>query len=123
MGLLDMLQSDDDRRDYGEFADRYDRGAPWDGFDEREAYDRHDRISRHLSPEEYEMSARGALERLSPMERRQLGRHLRDESRRRGFEFDRDCDGVDDRYEDSGHLSGLMGGFQRRQSGMYGDLI
>jgi hypothetical protein len=114
VGLMDLLGGGD-RAGLEDFASRFDRGSPWDGFDDQEADDRYRQVAGHLSPQEYEQSTRDVLDRLSPQERRQLGRQLADRSRQQGLDFDPDDDGNDDRYEDPGLLGGLLGGLQTRQ--------
>lgn len=122
MGLMDLLGGDD-RPGLVDFAERFDRGSPWDGFDEHEADQRYRQVEGHLSPGEYEQSARDVLGRLSPQERRDLGRQLADRSRAEGIDFDPDDDGRDDRYDDPGLLGGLLGGLQGRSPGGLGQLL
>lgn len=120
MGLLDAVLGGGqgpDRDDYADFVRRYDDGPPDRGYDDDEAYDRYDRVSRHLSRQDYERSARASIERMSPQQRRQLGRQLRE----RVPDFDRD--GRDDRYEDPGALAGMMGGLHDRDPDLLGGMM
>ncbi len=119
MGLLDLLQGDDDRRDFSDFADRFERGAPHEHYDEHEAHDRYRRVSQHLSPEEFEDASYRTLERMHPQERRELGRMMRSRARERGYDWDDD----EDRYEDPRQLSGMMGRVEQRSPGGLGDLL
>lgn len=121
MGLLDSLLNDPNaKRSLDGFTGRMDRGEE---VDEHEAYEQHERVARDLSPDEYEESTRSALERLSPQERRELGRELQD----RDSSFD--AHGDESRYEDSGVLAGLVrqiGGGRSLQgsgTGMLGSLL
>lgn len=122
MGLLDDLiggGQSRDRDDYGDFVRRYEDGPPDTGYDEREAADRYGRAARDLPRADYERHARASVERMSPQQRRQLGRQLRE----RVPDFDRDGDGRDDRYEDPGTLAGMLGGVHERQPDMLGGLL
>jgi len=121
MGLLDLLGGGGSGLE--DFSQRFDKGSPWDGFDEQEAEERHRQVADHLSPAEYGDSARDVLARLSPQERRQIGRQLSQRSREVGVDFDADDDGNDDRYEDPGVLGGLLGGLQGRQPGGLSQLL
>lgn len=123
MGLMDLLQGDDDRNDFRDFSDRFDRGRPHEGYDEREAYERYERVNRHLDHDEYEHSARDAFSRLSPQERRQLGRELRERSSERGYRFDDDDDDDDGRYEDAGYLARHSRRMREQDPGMLGSLL
>ena len=122
MGLMDLLGGGD-RAGLEDFASRFDQGSPWDGFDDQEADQRYRQVSGHLSREEYQDSARAVFERLSPQERREMGRLLRERSRQQGLDFDPDDDGRDDRYEDPGLLGNLVGGLQGRQPGGLAQLL
>jgi hypothetical protein len=122
MGLMDLLGGAD-RGGLDDFAQRFEKGSPWDGFDDQEAEQRHRQVAEHLSPQEYEESARDVFSRLSPDERRQAGRLLNERARAQGIDFDRDDDGNDDRYDDPGLLGSLVGGLHGRQPGGLGQLL
>ncbi len=122
MGLMDLLGGGD-QHGLADFAQRFDRGSPWDGFDEEEAQQRYRQVADHLSPDEHQESAHAVLEKLSPQERREVGRLLRDRSREHGVDFDPDDDGRDDRYENAGVLGNLIGGLQGRSPGGLGQLL
>lgn len=85
MGLLEGLVGAMGQQGAGDFIRRYERGAPWDGIDEREALDHYGRVAGALEPEEYRQSAEEAFSRFSPEERRQLGEHLTEQARRQDF--------------------------------------
>jgi hypothetical protein len=117
-GILESMfgGSDDDHRD---FVRRYDDGPPDTGYDDDEARDRYQRVSRRLSRQDYERSARGAVERMSPQQRRQLARQMRE----RDPDFDRDYDGRDDRYDDPDYLARRLGGTHERQPDLLGSFL
>ena len=113
------------RDEYEDFLQRYDRGEPWEGIDDEEAHRRYDEVSSQLSDDDYELSAREAYGRLSPQQRRELARMLRQQGRQRQVdlaEFDRhDDDTLSDprqlarmsrhvRKQQPGGLAGLLGG-------------
>ncbi len=85
MGLLEGLLGAMGPQGAGDFIRRYERGAPWDGIDDREALDHYGRVAGALGPEEYRQSAEDAFSRFSPDERRQLGQHLAQQARRQDF--------------------------------------
>ena len=112
------------RREYEDFARRYDEGPPWDGYDDDEVVDRYAEISEHVPPDVYEDSAYEAFQRLSPQERRQLGQHLRQQARQQNVNFpDFDRDGVDDRFEDPRFMAQMAGRMHRQRPGMFGDVV
>src|SRR5215208_1352484 len=94
--LMEMLGGGGGRqKEYEDFVQRYDRGAPWDGIDDDEAKNRYDEVASQLSDDDYELSAREAFERLDPQQRKEMARMLRRQGRKRQVdlgEFDRDDD-------------------------------
>lgn len=124
MGLMDLLQGDDDRNQLRDFSDRFQKGRPDEGYDEKEAHERYEQVNRHLDDDEYESSARDAFSHLSPEERRHLGRELRDRSKERGHRFDDgDDDGDDSKYEDAGHLARSTRRMREKDPGLLGSLL
>src|SRR3712207_8448895 len=104
MDFLNNLMGGGDRRDeYRDFTNRYDEGAPYDGISNEEASDRYREVAPNLSEEDYRLSAREAFARMSPEERMEFGRMLREESYQQGHGdfIDRDHDGQDDRFQRS----------------------
>lgn len=75
---------------------RYDQGAPWEGFDEKEAQDKYRRVAPKLSPDLYQESAQESFSRLTTEQRFELGRQLQASARREGLRFDADDDGLRD---------------------------
>lgn len=113
------------REEYREFAERYDRGAPYEDISDEEAAERYREVAPNLSDDEYRASAREAFSRMSPQERVQFGQQLRGRARDQGHgDFvDRDHDGQDDRFQDPDYLAGMMGNMHSRQPDMLGQLM
>ncbi len=117
MDFLNNLMGGGDRREeYRDFTNRYDEGAPYDGISEEEARDRYREVAPNLSEEDYRLSAREAFARMSPEERMEFGRLLREESQQQGHGdfIDRDHDGQDDRFQDPDYLAGMTDRFAIR---------
>lgn len=88
MGLLDgLLGAIGGQQGVGDFIQRFERGAPWDGIDDKETLDNYGRVSRSLPPEEYRQAAEETFSRFSPEERRQFAEHLQQQARRQDFSF------------------------------------
>ena len=110
------------RQEFQDFAQRYDRGQPWEGIDDDEARQRYDEVSSNLSDDDYELSAREAYERLSPQQRRELAGMLRREGRQRQVElgeFDRDEDSLSEPHE----LARMTRHVRKQQPGGLGALL
>ena len=110
---------------YRDFADRYDRGAPYEDISDDEARDRYREVSSGLSEEDYRLSAREAFARMSPEEREEFGRLLREQAHQQGHgDFvDRDHDGRDDRFQDPDYLASVTGRMHREQPDLLGSLM
>lgn len=113
------------RDEYRDFAERYDKGAPYDGISDEEAVSRYGEIAPRMSENEYRESAREAFSRMSPEERMQFGQQLQGQAREqgRGDFIDRNHDGQDDRFQDPDYLANLTGRMQSQQPDMMGQLL
>ena len=123
MDLLQNLLGGQQRPDLDDFVGRYDRGAPWDGISDDEAVSRYRQVAPHLPPQMYEESARDAFSRLTPQQRVEFGRYLRERARGRGAQFSDFDDDRDDRFEDAGALAGMTSRMHREQPGMLDQLL
>jgi hypothetical protein len=86
---MDLFRNplDDRREELRNFADRYERGAPYDDISEEEAVSRYREVVPELSGEDYRSSARETFSRMEPEERAELGKQLRDQSLQQGYDF------------------------------------
>lgn len=128
MGLLDqLLGGGQQRQDYQDFTNRYDQGAPYDGYSGQEALNRYQQVTPHLSPEEYELSAEEAYSRMSPRERSDFARMLQQQARDRNVQLpgfqDTNRDGIDDRYQDPRMLAQMTSRMQQQHPGMLEQLL
>ncbi len=126
MDFLGKLMGGDDRRqEYRDFTDRYDEGAPYEHISDEEAANRYREVAPNLSEDDYRLSAREAFERMSPEERIEFGRMLREEAQQRGHGdfIDRDHDGQDDRFQDPDYLAGVTSSMHRREPDLMSSLL
>jgi hypothetical protein len=122
MGMLDsLLGGMTGQRTFQDFAQRYDRGSPWDGISDEETVEHYQRIAPQLAPDDYHDAARASLERLSPDERQQLVEHMQQLARRSDVNFP----GVhDDRLAgDPDALAGVFSQLHAQQPGMLRQLL
>lgn len=102
--LNDILGKPETRSQYDDFIERYQQGSPYDGIDAEEAVQRYEEITPTLSDRDYEESAEAAFSKLSPEERREFGRYLRERAQQRGM-TDFDGNGIDDQLENPHELA------------------
>jgi hypothetical protein len=102
--LNNILGNPKTRSQYDDFIDRYQRTPPWDSINDDEAVQRYQEITPQLSDQDYETAAEAAFSKLSPEERREFSRYLRQQAQQRGM-TDFDGNGIDDRLEDPRDLA------------------
>jgi hypothetical protein len=124
MDLLQNLLSGNQRQEYEDFVQRYDRGSPYDGISDEEAIQRYHQVAPQLPPNVYEDAARDAFAKLSPQQRAQLGRYLQQQTRQQGMDFpDLNRDGIDDRLQDPSFLAQVTGRMHQQQPGLLEQLL
>jgi hypothetical protein len=102
--LNNILGNPKTRSQYDDFIDRYQQAPPWDSINDDEAVRRYEEITPQLSDQDYEASAQAAFSKLTPEERREFSRYLRQQAQQRGM-TDFDGDGIDDRLADPTELA------------------
>src|SRR5215208_4480527 len=125
MGLLDdLLGGGQQRREYQDFATRYEQGPPWAGISDQEAMSRYQQVAPRLSPDQYQQSAQEAFARMSPQERMEFAEYLQQRSRQQSLDFpDFNHDGIDDRYQDPRMLAQVTSRMEQQQPGILGQLL
>jgi hypothetical protein len=107
-----------------DFADRYERGAPYDNISEEEAVSRYREVVPELSGEDYRRSAREAFSRMEPEERAELGKELRDQSLQQGYGFpEPGAQDGEDPFRDPDYLSELTTRMRREHPDLLEGLI
>ena len=110
-GLFGGQDDDDDRRQTRarDFVNRYETGAPDEGYSDEEAVHNYRQVAGRLSPREYEEAAAETFGRLSPQERKQLKRQMRERSGGRMV--------VDDDNDDPRELARMTSRYREQDSG------
>jgi hypothetical protein len=95
------------------------------GSPKKKRGNRYREVAPNLSEEDYRLSAREAFARMSPEERMEFGRLLREESQQQGHGdfIDRDHDGQDDRFQDPDYLAGMTSRMHREQPDLLGSIL
>ena len=90
MGILDELLAGGQRQnEYKDFVNRYERGAPSEGYSDQEVLKRYGEVSHAVPPDQYAQAAQEALSKLSPEERAALVKMLQDRAAARGVTLPR----------------------------------
>jgi hypothetical protein len=120
MGILDQVLGDK-KDQLNDFVKKYTDGPPSEGYSDDEVRQNYGQVASRMSEQEYEEAARESFDRLSPQERREFGRQLRQRSAQQGIQLD----GGDDesRYEDSGQLARMASRAQREKPDLLQSLL
>ena len=74
MGLIDsLLGNTQQQQDYQGYVQRYQQGAPHEGYSDQEVVQRYQQVAPQLPPQDYQQAAEQAFGRMSPQERMQFG--------------------------------------------------
>jgi hypothetical protein len=85
MGILDELLAGGKRQnEYKDFVNRYEQGAPSEGYSDQEVLKRYSEVAHAVAPDHYAQAAEEALSKLSPAERAALVKMLQDQAAARG---------------------------------------
>ena len=74
--LQNLLGGGQQRQGYQDFINRYQQGAPHEGYTNQEVVERYNQVAPQLPADVYQESAEQAFARLSPEERMQFGQWL-----------------------------------------------
>ncbi|MGI8698508.1 MAG: hypothetical protein ACR2J0_05100 [Mycobacteriales bacterium] len=120
MGFHDEMRQEGHhrRRDYEDFADRYDRGHPHEGYDDDEVGRRYHDVAANVDEDTYRESARGAFERMDPDQRRQFGQLLHEHAQ--GFGHDSGYDGSSDHPQGLAEMTTRV---HQQNPGLLGQLL
>lgn len=125
MAFLGNLMSGERREEYRDFAERYDRGAPpYEDISDEETLERYREVAAELSEEDYRDSAREAFAKMSPDERMELGRQLRDQSIQHNLDFPGEsAEDRDERFEDPDLLARITARANREHPDLLASLL
>ena len=90
MGILDELLTGGQRQnEYKDFVNRYEQGAPSEGYSDQEVLKRYGEVSHAVSPDQYAQAAQEALSKLSPEDRAAFVKMLQDRAAESGVTLPR----------------------------------
>lgn len=125
MDFLSNLLGGQQRQQLQDFAARYDEGPPYERISDEEASARYDEVARNLPEEDYRLSAREAFSRMSPEEREEFGRLLREQSHQQGVgeSVDREHPGQEDQPQNPDQLAQMLSRLHQQQPDAVGNLM
>ena len=119
MGILDELLGGGQRqKDYKDFVNRYEQGAPSEGYSDEEVLKRYGEVSHAVPREEYAQAVQEALGKLSPEERAAFVKMLQERAATRGVKLPQEVapepkelgEVLTDLHQTPGQLRDILGG-------------
>ncbi len=124
MNILGNLFGGGQDADHHDFINRYEQGAPHEGYSDEEVFNRYQQVSRQIPQDVYQESAYETFNRMSPQERMQFGQQMQQQVRQQNYDFpDFNQDGIDDRYQDPRYLAQATSRMHQQQPDMLGQLL
>jgi hypothetical protein len=119
MGLLDELMGGGGRQqEYGDFVQRYQQGAPYEGISDQEAGQRYSEVAGEVDPQTYQDSARDAFGNMAPDERAQYAGQLHEYAQGQGVNT-----GWDGQSTDPDSLAAMTTNVHQQNPDLLGSLL
>ena len=84
MGILDELLGGGQRqKEYKDFVNRYEQGAPSEGYSDQEVLERYGEVAHAVPRDQYAQAAQEAMSKLSPEDRAEFLKMLQERARAR----------------------------------------
>ena len=88
MGILaDLLGGGQVQKDYKDFVKRYEQGDPSEGYSDKEVLKRYGEVAQAAPAQDYAKAAQESVGRLSPEQRDQLAKMLKERLAARGIQL------------------------------------
>jgi hypothetical protein len=68
-----------------EFVNRYQQGAPHEGYSDQEVAQQYQQVAPQLSPQQYQQAAQQSFQNMSPEQRMQFGQLLQQQAQQQGY--------------------------------------
>ncbi|MBV9581400.1 MAG: hypothetical protein JO057_22710 [Chloroflexi bacterium] len=125
MGLLDsVLSNPQQQQDLQGYVQRYQQGAPQEGYSDQEVLQRYQQVAPQLNQQEYQAAAQQAFDRMSPQDRQQFGQYVEQQLGAQGTPnpgFGQN--GGPQTYQDASYLAQQTAQLHQQQPGLLGQLL
>jgi len=119
MGILDELLGGGQRqKEYKDFVNRYEQGAPSEGYSDQEVLQRYGEVAHAVPRDQYAQAAQEALSKLSPEQRAAFVKMLQEQAAARGVKLPQEVapepkelgEVLTDLHQTPGQLRDVLGG-------------
>jgi len=124
MGILgelgSLLGNQQQKQELQGFVQRYQQGAPSEGYTDQEVASRYQQVATQLPPEQYQQAAQQSFGNMSPQERNQFGQMVQQQATQQGINLP--AQGQID-YGDPNALAQMTTQVHQQQPGLLGQLL
>ena len=122
--LENLLGGGQQQADYQNFVNRYDQGAPHEGYSGQEVMDRYSQVAPNLPSNSYMQAAEQAFERMPPQQRQEFGQFLQQQAQQNNVNIPQFSQGASpEQFQNSGFLAQALGSVHQQQPGLVGQLL
>lgn len=121
--LQQLLGSSQHRQDYQDFVNRYQQGAPAEGYSDQEVANRYQQVAPQLPQQDYIQAAEAAFERMSPDERSKFGQFLQQQAQQQNIVAPNAQAATPQQLQNPGFLAQLTGQVHQQAPGLLGQLL
>jgi hypothetical protein len=123
--VLDRVSNDlQGMQVYQKFIDRYEKGAPWEGYTDLEVQGRYQALIPLLSPEQFVWAAEQSLERFSPQNRMLFGQYIQQQAQEVGLRIpELEEEDAAANLRDCSVLARILADLQQRRPDMPANLL
>ncbi len=102
-----------------DFINRYQQGAPQEGYSNQEVAQQYQQVVPQLSPQQYQQAAAQSFQNMSPDQRQQFGQLLQQQAQQQGMNLPMQQGG----YQDPNTLAQYTSQVHQQNPGLLGGLL
>ena len=103
-----------------DFINRYQQGAPQEGYSNQEVAQQYQQVVPQLSPEQYQQAAQQSFQNMSPDQRQQFGQLLQQQAQQQGYAMPPQQQGM---YQDPNALAQMTTQVHQQNPGLLGGML
>lgn len=103
-----------------DFVNRYQQGAPQEGYSNQEVAQQYQQVVPQLSPEQYQQAAQQSFQNMSPDQRQQFGQLLQQQAHQQGYAMPQQQPGM---YQDPNALAQMTTQVHQQYPSLLGGLL
>jgi hypothetical protein len=126
MGLLDnLLNSPQSQQEMQNYVQRYQQGAPHEGYSDQEVMQRYQQVAPQLPAQDFQRAAEQAFNNMPPDQRMQFGQYVAQQLQAQGMPTQgfNPGGGNQQNYQNASQLAQQVTQLHQQQPGLLGQLL